>query len=414
MKTTVTLTITEVAYGGKGIGRHEGKVCFVSGVLPGEKVVAELARDRGGYWEASLRELLDPAAARVAPACPHAFQCPASGSGVRPSAAAGACPGCCYQHAGYDEELRLKDRQLRSLLLRHARVDEGVFLPSVPGAAPLGYRNKMALHAQADGAAMRLGYFLEDNTTILDIAACPLAVPPLNALLQQLREDSSFRRTLKDGMTVTFRWTEPNGAVWWRNRAAENDVWLVESSRIGPLSVPRNSFYQMNPVMADRLVEAVQDRLKAALPGVFVDLYCGVGVFALAAAALGVPQVIGVDLDGPGIKAADYNARKLGFANTTWKAVKAQEGIRHLALAEPGRTTLLVDPPRAGLGLETVRQILKQRPVRVLYVSCAPDTLARDVAWFKEGGYAVESVRLFDLFPRTAHFETLAELRLQG
>jgi 23S rRNA (uracil1939-C5)-methyltransferase len=414
MKTTVTLTITEVAYGGKGIGRHEGKVCFVPGVLPGETVVAERVRDRGGYWEARLREIVEPVPARVAPACPYAFQCPAAGSGVRAPAAAGACPGCCYQQAAYGEELRIKERQLQSLMLRHARVDADVFQPPVPAAAPLGYRNKMALHAQADGAAMRLGYVLEDNATILDIAACPLAVPPLNALLQQLREEPSFRRTLKDGMTVTFRWTEPNGAVWWRNRAAENDVWLVESSRIGPLSVPRNSFYQMNPVMADRLVEAVQERVRAALPGIFVDLYCGIGVFALAAAALGVPQVIGVDLDGPGIKAADYNARKLGFANTTWKAVKAQEGIRQLTLARPGHTTLLVDPPRTGLGLETVRQVLKQRPARLLYVSCAPDTLARDVAWLKEGGYAVGAVQLFDLFPRTAHFETLAELRLEA
>jgi 23S rRNA (uracil1939-C5)-methyltransferase len=213
-------------------------------------------------------------------------------------------------------------------------------------------------------------------------------------------------------MTVTFRWTEKDGAQWWRNRASEKDVWLVESSVIGPLSVPRNSFYQMNPAMADRLVTAVMERLKADLPDTVIDLYCGVGLFALAAATLGIPKVLGIDLDGPGIKAAEHNARKLGLNNTRWKAATAQEGILDFELEHPDRAALIVDPPRSGLGRKLVQEILKHKPRRLLYISCAPDTMVRDAAWLKEGGYSIHSSQLFDLFPRTAHFESLTEFQL--
>lgn len=399
--TTLTLDITEVPYGGRGLGRIAGKVCFVPGVLPGETVRVEVTKDRGGFMEARPLEIIAPSPDRVAPTCPFAYRCTST-----PFTA--LCPGCTYQHAGYAEEVRLKDGQLRALVARLAGAGDATLLPPVAAPAPLGYRNKMALHAQTDGTDRALGYYMADNTTVLDIPACPLAMAPLNDLLTERRGDPSFFRTLREGMTVTFRWTARDGAVWWRNRAAEKDVWLVESSVIGPLSVPRNSFYQMNPAMADRLVEAVMARLRAAPPHTLVDLYCGVGVFALAAAMLGLSRVIGIDLDGPGIHAAELNARRLGVRNTEWKAATANDGILGFDTGAAS-TTILVDPPRSGLGRALVQGILRHRPARILYVSCAPDTMARDAAWLMEGGYAVLNTQLFDLFPRTAHFESLTE-----
>ncbi|MEI6787668.1 MAG: class I SAM-dependent RNA methyltransferase [bacterium] len=394
-----TLSVTDLPYGGRGIGRLEGKVCFVPGVLPGETVRVKIIRDRGDFLEAEPLEILTPSPHRIQPACPLA-----SSLGLR-SFSEGGCPGCCYQHVDYTEEVSIKNEQLRNLLARQT----ATLLPPVPAPSPLGYRNKMALHAQADGKDMRLGYFMADNTTILDVPSCPLAAAPLNAILEERRCDPSFFRTLRDGMTVTFRWTEKDGAQWWRNRASEKDVWLVESSVIGPLSVPRNSFFQMNPAMADHLVTAVMERLKADLPDTVIDLYCGVGVFALAAATLGIPKVLGIDLDGPGIKAAEHNARKLGLNNTRWKAAAAQESILDFELEQPDRAALIVDPPRSGLGRKLIQEILKHKPRRLLYISCAPDTMVRDAAWLADGGYSIRSSQLFDLFPRTAHFESLTE-----
>ncbi len=388
MKLPAQVVISEVAYGGRGVGRLDGKVCFVPGTLPGETVAIEVLKDRGNFTEAKPTVILTPSPHRIRPACPLASH----------------CPGCSYQHTDYGEEVRIKNKQLQSML------PLSPLLPPVAAPRPDGYRNKMALHAQADGKDRRLGYFMEDNTTILDVPACPLAVAPLNALLAERRADPSFLKTLRNDMTITFRWTEKDGAVWWRNRAAENDVWLVESSVIGPLAVPRNSFYQMNPAMADRLVVAVMDRLKANPPDTAVDLYCGVGIFALAAATLGIPRVLGVDVDGPGIRAAEFNARKLGLPGIQWKTATAHDGIPELE--HPQRTTLIVDPPRSGLGRQMIRDLIKHRPARILYISCAPDTMARDAAWLGEGGYTILSSQLFDMFPRTAHFESLTEFHI--
>jgi tRNA/tmRNA/rRNA uracil-C5-methylase (TrmA/RlmC/RlmD family) len=399
------LTITDVPYGGRGMGRIGGKVCFVEGVLPDETVQVEITRDRGDFLEARLLEVIAPSPHRIEPACPLAFRC----SSMLYSA---TCPGCTYQHARYETEVHLKTGQLCSLLARQDPDNESLLQPSVAATVPLGYRNKMSLHAQADDTEMKLGYFMTDNTTVLDVPACPLALPALNERLSERRTDASFFRTLRNGMTLTFRWTEKDGPIWWRNRADDHDIWLVESSVIGPLSVPRNSFYQMNPVMADRLVEAVMDRLRQAPARTVVDLYCGVGVFALAAATLGTPQVIGIDLDGPGIRAAAFNARRLGLTNTTWQAADAHEGILAFETGD-GPTTFIVDPPRSGLGRAMVTGILKHRPQRILYVSCAADTMIRDAAWLREGGYAIRSSQLFDMFPRTAHFESLTEFTEQ-
>lgn len=396
---TATLDITEVPYGGRGMGKLDGKVCFVPGVLPGETVEVAIQRDRGTFLEALPLTILSPSPERIGPTCPHAFRCPSQPG-------EGGCPGCTYQHATYTAELALKQKQLEGLLIRKGGAEPGMLQQPRGAPAPLGYRNKIALHAQVDGTERRLGYFMADNTTILDIPTCPLAVAPINALLEERRHDTSFMKNLRSGMTVTFRWTEREGAVWWRNRAAENDVWLVEQSPAGPLSVPRNSFYQMNPVMAGELVGAVVARLEELAPQAVVDLYCGVGVFALAAAARGFRNVLGMDLDGAGIKAAEYNARKLGLDFIQWRACTAQEGILHF---KPGQeaAAYIVDPPRSGLGRAIVRALVTHQPRSILYVSCAPDTMVRDAAWLAEGGYRLVSTQLFDLFPRTAHFESL-------
>jgi tRNA/tmRNA/rRNA uracil-C5-methylase (TrmA/RlmC/RlmD family) len=407
---TLSVQISEVTTGGRGVSRLDGKVCFIPGVLPGETVTIEITKDRGGFLEARATSVGTPSPHRIAPTCPLAFHIPRLTSHLSPSSS--FCPGCCYQHASYEEEVRIKNQQLRSILIRQAGCTEDVLLPPVPSPAPLGYRNKLSLHGQIDGKDRRIGYFMDDNCTVLDVPACLLAVAPINALLKELHDAPSFRRTLRSDMTIIFRWTQKDGAVWWRNKASENDIWLVESSVIGPLSVPRDSFYQMNPSMADILVNAVLKRLSTANPQTVIDLYCGVGVFALAAATLGIPRVIGMDVDGPGIKAAAFNAKNLGLSNIEWVTATAEKGMIKLRLDQPKHTTLIVDPPRTGMGRMMVRDILTQRPNRILYISCAPDTMARDVAWLKEGGYQVHSSQLFDMFPRTAHFESLTELRL--
>lgn len=439
------LTIDDVAFGGKAVGRHEGKVCFVAGALPGERVRVRSVHERDAFTETDLVEVLESSPDRIPPACPLALAplavhgtlphrregtpapedtaCPTidhqpsttdhQPSHLPPATCLLACPGCAYQHVAYPAELAIKQRQFESLLERHAGIPRDLCQPAVAAPAPLGYRNKIVLHAQVDGRDLRLGYYAADNTTVIDVPTCPLAMAPLNACLAERRADPSFRLTLRDTMPVTFRCTPRDGALWWRGHASERDVWLVEDSVIGPLAVPRNSFYQMNPAMADRLVTHVRDRLAALQPAAAIDLFCGIGVFALAAAKAGVPRVIGVDVDGPGIRTAEYNAKQHGAESIVWRAGKAEEALRDRMTGLPwAETLLIVDPPRTGLGRGLIQHLARQRPGRLLYISCAADTLTRDAVWLKEAGYRVESARLFDMFPRTAHFESVTEFAL--
>ena len=403
----VELAILEVAFGGKGIGRLDGKVCFVPGVLTGERVRAAIVKDRKDYFDAVPLAILDASPNRVEPACPLAcrlFQI----SNLRFDM---HCPGCAYQHATYEEEIGLKQTQFRSLLARNACCDTTAVLAPVPSTQTLGYRNKMALHAQRDGKEVRFGYFAEDNTTVIDVPACPLAAPPINALLSELRAKPGFLGGLRDGMTVTFRWTERDGAVWWRGRAKEKDIWLLEASAIGPLSVPRNSFFQVNPAVARLLVRRVADRVEAQRPDAAVDLFCGIGLFAIAAALRGVPRVTGVDEDEAGIAAARHNAKQRRLDHVEWMSATAEHAIARLCERPPqGKITLILDPPRTGLGPALIRALARLAPAHILYVSCAVDTLSRDLKGLKEAGYTVRQSQLFDMFPRTAHFESLTEL----
>lgn len=408
------LSVIEMAFGGKGVARLDGKVCFLPGVLPGERVRAAIVRDRKDFCDAVPLAILDPSPHRAAPACPLAFRVPAgtdAKSQISNSSSHLPCPGCAYQHVAYEHEILLKQNQLKALLARNAGVDPGLTLAPVPSSVPLGYRNKIALHAQRDGKETRFGYVAEDNTTVVDVPACPLAAPPLNALLADVRAKPGFLGGLRDGMTVTFRWTERDGAVWWRGRASEKDTWLVEASAPGPFSVPRNSFYQVNPAVANLLVERVAGLIQARQPGVVIDLFCGIGVFAIAAALRGVPSVIGVDEDEAAIAAARYNAGQHGTGNVEWIPATARRAIARLReRPRNDRTTLILDPPRTGIGHDLIGDILRLAPAHILYVSCAADTLCRDLKGLKDAGYSVRHAQLFDMFPRTAHFESLTEL----
>ena len=399
---SLTLEVTEVAFGGKGVARHEGKVIFVPGVLPNETVRAVVTREHRTYSEARLLEVVTPSAARIAPVCPLAVR--AGGDGAAPV----FCPGCSYQHVAYAEEVRIKTAHLQTALASHVGAAPAVVQRPVVSPLDLGYRNKIVLHAQARGEGMALGYVAEDNVTVVDVPACPLAAPPLNALLARLHDDAGFRKGLRDGMSVTLRYTARDGALHWRRQAAANETWLVEASTLGPVSVPRNSFYQVNTLVGDLLVEQVTRLLRELDAAVCVDLFCGVGVFALAAARLGVREVVGVDSDAEAIRAAEHNARRLELAGVHWVCGPAERALAAVGKSLQGpRGVLLVDPPRAGLGQRLIRHLARNAPGTILYVSCAADTMARDAAWLQEAGYRLDSSRVLDMFPRTCHFESL-------
>ncbi len=388
----VELEIVDMAYGGSGVGRLDGMAVFVPGCLEGERVRVRLAAVHKRYAEAELLEILTPSPHRREPSCPLADR----------------CPGCAYQHVDYPEEVRIKQRQLDSLLRRMGGQESVTMDEAVPAPSELGYRNKVVLHNGPEG---QLGYYGRDNRTVIDVACCPLAVDAINNDIAAVRADTAYTQSLPPRASVTFRWTQTDGVRHWKDGDGTGGP-VTEKTPIGEIRLPAGGFAQVNNAVAGKLVEAAVRWIRAQAPEFLVDLYCGAGIFALAAAQAGVPNVLGVEVNGPAIRAAKANARQhKQMAVTFIEGDAAAVFDNAIQQVDTGRTAVIVDPPREGLSPALCQSLLKYRPAGLLYISCAPDTLARDLKRLTAQAYVLERCQVLDMFPRTAHFETLAILR---
>lgn len=403
---TLTCHVDTLAYGGDGLARFNGQVVFVPETAPGETALVRVTQVKRNYARAQLVDLLAASPDRIDPCCRVT-----DADGNAPV----RVPGCVYDHLDYAAEVRAKQVQLDGFLRRlPGRVAPPV-LPPVASPSPVHYRNKIVLHAVRSCEGTRLGYRLEPSHRVLDIRACPFACEPINSALAGLRASTRFS-DLPHEARVTFRHTAHDGALWWtddRPSGADVPEHLTEASPVGPLLVPYDGFYQVNPAASDRLVRTVAE-VFAATPDApeILDLYCGVGVFGFACLAAGGGRLTGIESGRSAVAAARLNAAALGMTATFHCHALGQE---HVALDRftpaPRRTTALLDPPRDGLAPGLCQSLAASGIARILYVSCDPATLARDLAILLAGGrYRLLRARLFDLFPRTAHFETLVEL----
>jgi tRNA/tmRNA/rRNA uracil-C5-methylase (TrmA/RlmC/RlmD family) len=402
---TVEVKIESVAYGGRGVARLDGRVVFVTGALPGETVAARITAVRKNFLDAHTVAIIEPSPARLPPSCPHAFACDNIES---------YCPGCCYQHANYKDEISFKQSQLRDLLKRLGKLEQPACTDPSPAPIETNYRNKLVFHCMPGNDGMRLGYFTEDNSSVIDIKTCPLGMKHLNSLLNEIRNDPAFMLSLKAHMAVTLRHTETDGAIFWKGQESSG-ILLTETTPLGRLSVPREGFFQINPAVASMVINRVTDIIRKKNPGYVVDLYSGSGVFAIAAAVAGAEHVTGIETDFRSVAAARNNARALSLGNITFLAASVERAL-HAVMESAGaaRTLVIADPPRRGLDKRVVQAICGFKPRDVIYVSCAPDTLARDAALFTQAGYTLENTGIFDMFPRTPYFESVTCLHIDA
>jgi tRNA/tmRNA/rRNA uracil-C5-methylase (TrmA/RlmC/RlmD family) len=323
-------------------------------------------------------------------------------------------PGCVYDHLAYACEVHAKQAQLEGFLRRLPNGCEIAFQPPFASPSSLHYRNKIVLHTARLGRRVRLGYRKEPSHEVLDMAACPLACDAINEALARLRASDLFSQ-LPHGADVTFRHTPRDGACWWTggSPAEVSSAMLTEDSVAGPLRVPRNGFYQVNPAVGDALVSrAVSWVAEEHGAQEILDLYCGVGVFGLACMKAGASRLCGVESGRAALAAAQANARDLGIPAQFHCCALGQEACDLPALLpRPESTTCIVDPPREGMSSDIVQALTARGPRRIIYVSCDPATLSRDLALLLRGGYRIAQAALFDMFPRTGHFESLVDVR---
>jgi len=391
----VILTIADLVYPGRGLARLDGLVVFLRGVVPGESVRASITKRHKNYAEAEPTEILEASSNRTDAACPLFH----------------TCPGCSYQHVTYATEMAAKQKQFVELLTRFGRVDPTKALTPIASPVELEYRNKITLHADANRKRALIGYIGYDNKTILEVPRCPLAVGPINELLIELRRGRVFNRGFGSRDQIVLRYTDHDGALHHQKSSGYSKRRLVESTLIGPIEVPLKSFFQVNRAVADMITERVIALLKDELPDWVVDLYCGAGVFTLAALQAGVTRVAAIDTDVSAVRAAEANAKKRRFAEGVFLARQASKGLEQiLSRVVRSRWVLILDPPRQGVSETVIQAISANAPQRILYISCAPDSLARDIARLGTLGYCVEHAQLFDMFPRTVYFESLTSL----
>jgi 23S rRNA (uracil1939-C5)-methyltransferase/tRNA (uracil-5-)-methyltransferase len=312
----------------------------------------------------------------------------------------GACGGCQYQHLAYDDQLALKTDALRQLF---AGLAPDV-APCVPCPAPYGYRSKLTPHfaRPRPDREPAIGFLRAERRQTLDVAACPIATPAVNARLTELRAEvrarwSDYRR----GATLLVR--EASSGVTVDPRA-------VVTEQVGDLSLRflAGDFFQNNPFLLPRLVAAVARESQTGGARFLVDAYCGSGLLGLAAAPH-FERVLGVEVSASAVGWARENATRNGRDNCAYLAADATAVFAAIPFAGAD-AAVIVDPPRKGCGTDFLAQLAAFAPRTIVYVSCNPETQARDIAALAAAGYACLRVQPFDMFPQTKHVETVATL----
>jgi len=311
----------------------------------------------------------------------------------------GRCGGCQLQTLSYEEQLSLKTDQVKALF------PELAVEPCVASPRPYGYRSKLTPHfpRPRPGRPAAIG-FLEVGLPrrTVDVPACPLATPEVNAALKQLRS------------RVLSRWDSyRRGATLLVREAASgvtDDPRAVITEQVGDLSLQflAGDFFQNNPFLLPELVAHVATEASQHGARFLVDAYCGSGLLGLAAAPR-FEQVAGVEVSASAVGWARANAERNGRTNCTCTAADARAIFASVPFAGP-EAAVIVDPPRKGCGPDFIRQLAGYAPRTIVYVSCNPETQAPEIAALAAAGYRVERIRPFDMFPQTRHVECVATL----
>jgi tRNA/tmRNA/rRNA uracil-C5-methylase (TrmA/RlmC/RlmD family) len=319
--------------------------------------------------------------------------------GIAPACALyGQCGGCQYQHLAYDDQLALKTDAIRALFAGLA----GDVAPCLPCPSPYGYRSKLTPHfaRPRPDREPAIGFLRAGVRKTLDVATCPIATPAVNARLTELRAEVRARwSTYRKGATLLVR--EASSGVTVDPRA-------VVTEEVGDLSLRflAGDFFQNNPFLLPRLVGYVAEEARTGGARFLVDAYCGSGLLGLAAATH-FERVLGVEVSPSAVAWARENAARNARANCEFIAADATAVFAAVPFAG-AEAAVIVDPPRKGCGDAFLAQLAAFAPRTIVYVSCNPETQARDVGVLAAAGYRCLRVQPFDMFPQTKHVEAVA------
>lgn len=440
---TVELDVSDLAYGGAGVGRAEGLAVFVQGALPGDRARVRILTRKPNYAEAEVLELLRPSDLRIQARCVHF----------------GACGGCQWMNLAYEAQIGYKERQIAEALARLGKLRSSTLHPIVRSPEAFGYRNRMEFTFGMGPNGLFAGLHRADDPSRLEpILECHLQSPEAGAILQWVvarcgkalssaPSTEFFRRvTIRRGspgaahlvVLTTRQGSFPEGPRLGREmmsslaqvagvvrRIVDDRGFEVSVRKLAgvaslreqvaglTLSLTACAFLQVNTAVAERLYGRVEDLARIEPHETILDLYCGVGAIALLLGRAGA-RATGVEASGESVRCAEENAAANKLEQCRFLLGDARRVAISMAAAGERYDAIVVNPPRAGLPADLIGAVSRLSATRIVYVSCNPATLARDLARFEARGYVTTDVAPFDMFPHTYHVETVARLQREG
>ncbi|MDT8316565.1 MAG: 23S rRNA (uracil(1939)-C(5))-methyltransferase RlmD [bacterium] len=424
------IKIETLTYGGNGLGRQEGKVVFVPLTAPGDRVEFNPIKEKKGYIEAELTKIVEPSPIRREPPCPLF----------------GECGGCSWQHLPYGEQMKAKEEIFRETLWRLGTVEKENILPIIPAPMELNYRNRAQFKVRFTEGKLSAGFYRRHSHALIDMDSCPLMSPLINSIFAALKGGlaaAPFRDKLSQidisvddsdrrGFVIFHLITDPTKAdkqfaretvssmegleglffrcdkkpaltkIFIKNNEFL-DYSLVVNGKKLKLAFSPGGFTQVNYAQNRRLVEEAVKIAGKGDVGKALDLYCGIGNFSLPLAELS-KEVTAIEGNKKTIEDGKGNAKNAGSANCRFIAGDALKQIHTINLEDIDLA--LIDPPREGAA-KVMKKLAAAGVAKIIYISCNPTTLARDLRYLTRSGYTVVSSQPIDLFPQTWHIESI-------
>jgi 23S rRNA (uracil1939-C5)-methyltransferase len=413
----VRTRIESMAFKGYGVSRIDGKVVFIPYSAIGDEVWVEIVEEKKNYATGKLLEILAPSSWRVEPPCPYF----------------GRCGGCQWQHIDYAQQAELKKVILKDILMRLGKLKEVPPITAFPSPDPYDYRTRVQLKMKGE----KLGYYQERSHQLVDIERCPIAHPLVNEIIPLLRKEHSLLSSTEE-IDINVSPEEGKGVLafrvlkasqGWETSARQllkshpilKGITTLRERQITSLGKPNlsftiplnltlhtspGSFFQVNLKQNEKLIQEVLEFSRGQKNERALDLYSGVGNFALPLATV-TQEVWGIEENAVAVKDARSNARSNRIGNGEFICGKVEHVLKKWKKEKPD--LIILDPPRTGCK-EALDQVTGLKPKRIVYVSCEPTILARDLRLFSDRGYFLRELALIDMFPQTYHMEVVGLL----
>ncbi len=411
------LVIEGISHNGEGVARYKGKVIFIPRAIPGETVKVDIVEEKKKYSRAVLRKVIKPSPDRTQAKCPYYNR----------------CGGCSYQHISYKQQLLLKKDITREAVNRIGKI-EAMVLDTIGMQEPWNYRNKVLWHLNDRPDGKKMGFYHYRSKQLIEIDHCPLLLSTLNQRSVLIKEMLQGIH-LEENSAVMLRQSKDSHQVILEfiNCFADNKIVNKLSQEIDTIYEKRHGktrllagkgvikekagkcyfivgaddFFQINPTQSELMIHVVTEYLKITKQNKVLDAYCGTGMFALNVADK-VLSVLGIDANASAIKNARKNAELNGIKNCQFISGLCESILPNL---KNNFDRVIIDPPRAGLKPEVINALIGNSAELMVYVSCNPATLSRDLKQFILNKYKVLTVQPIDVFPQTGHIENIVTLQ---